>query len=98
MTRLNQAKEGKITPEMISVAEQEDFSPEHIRKYIAEGKIVIPRNVNRTFIPKGIGKGLRTKVNANIGTSPDHIDPEEELNKLKTALAYGADSPMVRIV
>ncbi|NOY10384.1 MAG: phosphomethylpyrimidine synthase ThiC [Spirochaetes bacterium] len=94
MTQLSQAKGGKITPEMKFVAEQEGCSPEHIRKYTAEGKIVIPKNIKRKFEPKGIGKGLRTKVNANIGTSPDHIDPEEELNKLKVALACGADSVM----
>jgi phosphomethylpyrimidine synthase len=61
---------------------------------IANGTIVIPKNRKRQFRVKGIGKGLSTKVNANIGTSPSHFDINEELNKLDVAVASGADAVM----
>ncbi len=62
---------------------------------MAAGHIIIPRNKNHTAIaPIGIGKGLRTKINANIGTSKDHQDIEEELEKLRAAVKSGADTVM----
>src|SRR4026207_1906791 len=73
-TQLSQAKEGIITEEMRMVAEDENLSPEFIRDGVAAGIIVIPKNVNHHFRPRGIGKGLCTKVNANIGHSSDHQD------------------------
>ncbi len=94
MTQLSLAREGIITDAMKTVAEDEGFSPEEIRDLVASGKVVIPLNVNRSFTPRGIGKGLRTKINANIGTSMDHNDPDEELNKLKMSLIMGTDSVM----
>ena len=93
-TQLSMAKQGLITPEMEQVARDEGFSPEEIRKSVAAGEVVIPKNLNRDFRPKGIGKGLSTKVNANIGTSIDHLDIDEELEKLNVAVASGADSVM----
>lgn len=94
MTQLTQAKQGLITAEMRAVAQYEGVEPEYIRDAVAEGTLVIPKNINHSFKPRGIGKGLRTKVNANIGTSEDHKDLSEELEKLKVALEAGADSVM----
>ncbi len=94
MTQLSLAKEGIISDEMKIVAQEEGISYKEIRKLVATGRVVIPKNINHDFSPKGIGKGLRTKVNANIGTSMDHIDFAEELNKLKAALIAGTDSVM----
>ena len=95
MTQLKYAKQGKITPEMEMVAVQEDCDAEYIRENIADGKIVIPVNRKRSATKVcGIGKGLTTKVNANIGTSSDYNDINEEIAKLKAAEQAGADSVM----
>jgi len=95
MTQLEMAKQGILSPPMEHVAQQEDISKELILQYIAEGKIVIPANINHTnLIPCGIGKGLSIKVNANIGTSPDYGTIESELQKLHTAIHFGADAVM----
>jgi len=94
MTQLSQAKDGLVTEAMRLVAEEEGLSPEVVRRRVAEGTIVIPKNINHDFTPRGIGKGLRVKVNANIGTSKDHTYPDEELEKMKTAIKFGADAVM----
>jgi phosphomethylpyrimidine synthase len=94
MIQLKNAKDGIITNEMKIVAQDEQVDPEFIRKEVAKGHIVIPKNIKHQFHPMGIGNSLRTKINANIGTSPDHFDLEEELEKLKVAVAYGSDSVM----
>ena len=98
MTQLECAKKKKITSEMRTVARNEGLTPEYIRSCIAEGTVVIPFNVNRPQRSKlrivGIGKGLRTKVNANIGSSPDRVSLVEEKNKLEAAIEAGADSVM----
>jgi phosphomethylpyrimidine synthase len=98
MTQLEWAKNKKITSEMKSVAANEGLTPEYIRSCIAEGTVVIPSNVNRRQCNKlriiGIGKGLRTKVNANIGSSPDRVSLVEEKKKLDAAIEAGADSVM----
>ncbi len=94
MTQLSLGKEGVITDAMEIVAKDEGFTPEEVRDLVATGRVIIPKNIHHDFRPKGIGKGLRTKVNANIGTSLDHADTDEELNKLKAALAAGTDSVM----
>ncbi|TES91807.1 MAG: phosphomethylpyrimidine synthase ThiC [Candidatus Cloacimonadota bacterium] len=90
------AANGIITEEMEIVAKEEALSPEYIMKGIAEGTIVIPFNKKHTSLKKikGIGKGLRVKINANIGTSPYHMDLEEEIEKLEIALKFGTDSVM----
>jgi len=76
-------------------AKEEMVTPEYIRRGIVEGTIVICRNIKHATIkPLAIGKGLRTKVNANIGTSKDHVDLNLELKKLKVAVAAGADAVM----
>ena len=95
MTQLLKAREGVITPEMEQAAKDEKRSPEYIRDGIAEGTIIITQNVrHKTVNPLAIGKGLRTKINANIGTSGDHADMDEELEKLKVAIAAGTDTVM----
>ncbi|MBU0519952.1 phosphomethylpyrimidine synthase ThiC [bacterium] len=94
MTQLSQAQAGVITAEMREIAEQEHIDPELLRQKIAAGRVVIPKNIHRDFILRGIGEGLSTKVNANIGTSPEHFDIDEEINKLLVAIAAGADSVM----
>ena len=95
MTQLLKAKENIVTPEMEQVARDEKRSPEYIRQAIAEGSVIITQNVrHKSARPLGIGKGLRTKVNANIGTSGDHADIAEELQKLEVAIAAGADTVM----
>ncbi len=86
---------GRITPEMKQVARQENVDVDTLVKRIAEGSVVIPRNANRSLKEvRGIGRGLRTKVNANIGTSRDYCDVEEEIKKLRAALEAGADAVM----
>lgn len=95
MTLIEKAIQGLVTPEMERVAKKENADVAFIAEGLARGTIVIPRNVNhRSLDPVGIGQGLRTKVNANIGTSPDRADIDEELQKLHAALEAGADAVM----
>ncbi len=95
MTQIEQARKGIITPEMKKAARAEGVEPEMIRQGIAAGNIVITRNRrHRSINPLAIGKGLRAKVNANIGTSPDQQDVREEIKKLKMAIRVGADTVM----
>ena len=95
MTQLEMARKGRISPEMKSVAEYEGVSPEMIRQGIAAGNTVIPANRRRKLSRCcGIGKGLKVKVNANIGTSSDHNDVKVELKKLRACIECKADTVM----
>jgi len=95
VVQVKAAREGKVTEEMRIVAKDEDESPQSIRRRLAEGTVIIPRNIQHENVhPIGIGKGLRVKVNANIGTSPDLCDLDLEIEKAKTAVRYGADTIM----
>ncbi len=94
MTRIELAKKGIITDEFKNVAISEGISPERLASDIAEGLTVIPRNIKHNIRPIGIGKGLRTKVNANIGTSRDRISIDDEKEKLSIVIEYGADAVM----
>lgn len=95
MTQILEARKGNVTPEMEAVARAEGVSVESILTGIANGTIVITRNNRHMSItPLGIGKGLRTKVNANIGTSKDRMSIDDEIEKLKIAVANGADAVM----
>lgn len=76
------------------VARAERVSVEFLEKEIEKGRIVILKNKNHQIAPVGIGKGLRTKINANLGTSPDLVDFDLELKKLQIAVKYGADTVM----
>lgn len=94
MTRIEQAREGVITDEMKAVAQAEGVSAERLALDIAEGITVITRNNLHDIAPLGIGRGLRTKINANIGTSKDRISFDDEIEKLQTLVKYGADAVM----
>ncbi|MBQ6444388.1 MAG: phosphomethylpyrimidine synthase [Methanosphaera sp.] len=94
MTQIEDAKKGIITPEMEYVAEKENISQEKLCRYIAEGKVVIPKNKNRDTLPTGIGKDLHTKINANIGSSTEKEDINIELEKVDVLVEYGADAVM----
>lgn len=91
---LRDALAGKITDEMKIVAEDESVTPEFICRGIAHGRIVIPTSPYRYTKPVGIGKGLRTKVNASIGTSSDIVDVDMEVEKARVAEQAGADTLM----
>jgi phosphomethylpyrimidine synthase len=94
MTQIEAARKGLVTEQMNEVAEDEGLRPEEIRALVATGEVVIPRNEHHNFRAIGVGKKLRTKVNANIGASNFHQFVEEEVEKLYTAVRYGADSVM----
>jgi phosphomethylpyrimidine synthase len=95
MTQLEMAKRGTISPQMTHVSQQENIDIEILLQHIADGTIVIPANINHAnLVPSGIGKDLRIKVNANIGTSSDHGTIEEELEKLHIAIKAGANAVM----
>ncbi|NVO00217.1 MAG: phosphomethylpyrimidine synthase ThiC [Geobacteraceae bacterium] len=94
-TQIEQARAGIITPQMATVAFDENLEAEYIRRMVAEGKIVIPWNHNRKPSKiAGIGKGLKTKVNASIGTSSDIVDYSAEVRKALAAQESGADTLM----
>jgi phosphomethylpyrimidine synthase len=94
MTQLSQAKKGIITKEMTSASECEPISSEEIRNGIANGTVVIPKNINHSFRPYAVGKGTYIKVNANIGISSKKSTLDEELEKLDAAIKAGAHSVM----
>lgn len=94
-TQMQLARQGIITDAMRTVAQQEGVSEEFIRAGVAEGTIAICANKNhKNLIPRGVGQGLKVKVNANIGTSSSFPDIEPELVKLKAAVDAGADAVM----
>lgn len=95
MTQLEKAKNNILTPLMQQIAEDELIPASRILKHIKSGKVVIPKNANHNLKkPCAVGLGLRTKINANIGTSTDKSDLNEELKKLEIAVKYGADTVM----
>jgi len=91
---IEEACKGKITPEIEKVAQKEKVEVEYVREMIAQGKIIIPLNVNRKSTIVGIGKGLSTKINASVGTSSDIIDIDAEIKKARAAEECGADTLM----
>ena len=95
MTQLEIARAGDISPEMERVAEVEGLDVEYIRQGVADGTVVIPANIrHKNLVPGGVGKGLSTKTNANLGTSSDFGDAGTELEKLRVAVEAGADAVM----
>ena len=95
MTQIDAARAGICTPEMKAVAAKEYKTPEEIRDAVAKGSIAIPSNINHTTLdPEGVGEGLRTKVNVNLGISGDLMDEEMELEKARIALELGAEGIM----
>jgi phosphomethylpyrimidine synthase len=94
-TQLDFARKGIITDKMKEAARAECVTPEFIRDGITAGNIIICHNVKHgNGRPLAVGKGLRTKVNANIGTSADDLDITKELEKARTAVHHGADAIM----
>ncbi len=95
MTQLQSARHDAITDQMRRVCADEGVEEEGLRRKIAEGTAVVPANTEHAGLrPIGIGEGLRTKINANIGTSPERSGPEQEKAKLRAALEAGADTVM----
>jgi phosphomethylpyrimidine synthase len=95
MTQLEYARQGRITEVMEKCAAAENVPAEAIRQGLAEGTTVVTQNVkHRNIPPLAIGRGLRTKVNANVGTSADRNNIEEELEKVRAAVEAGADTIM----
>jgi phosphomethylpyrimidine synthase len=88
------ARDGKITKEMDLVAKKEQVDVEFLRKGIAKGRIIVPKSNQRDIEPIGIGEGLLVKVNANLGSSKRVCNINEELEKAKIAVKYGADTIM----
>jgi len=93
-TQLEYAKRRTITEEMKEIASAERLSPEYVMRGVAQGRIVVVRNLEREIPPLGIGEGLKIKVNANIGTSKDICDVERELEKARVAQEAGSDTLM----
>jgi phosphomethylpyrimidine synthase len=96
VTLLNNARSGKTTKEMKTIAKKEGVELRYLIKNIAGGSIVIPYNKKHKTLKllSGIGKGLRIKVNANIGTSSEHTSLKDEIEKLDTAVKAGTDTIM----
>ncbi|MBU4382999.1 MAG: phosphomethylpyrimidine synthase ThiC [Proteobacteria bacterium] len=88
------AQAGRTTPVMETIAAQEGLSPEAVRQEIALGRLVVPQNPNHDCRVVGIGRGMRTKINASIGTSTDLADVGEEVAKALAAQEAGADTLM----
>ena len=94
-TQMDAAKKGIITEAMKIVAIKEGKPVEEIRVLVAEGKVAIPANKNhKSLSPEGVGQGLRTKINVNLGISKDCCDCEKELDKVRTALEMKAEAIM----
>ena len=94
-TQLDMARKRVISEEMASCAKQENVEAEFIRKGVEEGTIVVVRNIRHRTIPAlAIGKGLRTKINTNVGTSKDRADTTLELEKVRISIAAGTDTVM----
>ncbi|MBI3027181.1 phosphomethylpyrimidine synthase ThiC [Candidatus Woesearchaeota archaeon] len=94
-TQLKYARDGITTKEMSYVAEQENVDAQWLRNEISKGSIIIPANINHKRLnPIGIGKGLKTKINANIGASKIRASVAEELKKLECCIKYGSDTAM----
>lgn len=95
MTQMDYAKSGKTTRQMEHIAQQEHIGCDSLREKIAAGRIVLLANKNhKALILIAVGKKLSIKVNANIGASPEELNPEKELKKLNAAVEAGADTIM----
>lgn len=94
MTRVEKAKIGEITEEVVLSSGIEGVEPEVLSRDISNGVTVILRNSLHDIDPVAVGRGLRTKINANIGTSKDRVSLEEEMEKLDIIVRHGADAVM----
>lgn len=94
-TQMEAAKKGIVTPEMEIVAKKENMEVEEIRSLVASGEVAIPCNINHKSIsPEGIGKGLKTKINVNLGISGDCKNYDVEMQKVDMAIKFGAEAIM----
>lgn len=94
-TQMDAARKGIITPQMEIVAAKEDIDVELLRERIAAGSVVIPANKRHTSLsPEGVGLGLKTKINVNLGISRDCCNTEMELEKVRTAIDMKAEAIM----
>ncbi|MDK2800803.1 MAG: phosphomethylpyrimidine synthase [Clostridiales bacterium] len=94
-TQMDAARKGIITKEMNIVAQKENMDVNELRELVAQGKVVIPANKNHTNLdPEGVGQGLRTKINVNLGISKDCCNIDLEIEKVKKAIALKAEAIM----
>jgi phosphomethylpyrimidine synthase len=94
-TQIHYARKGMITPEMEYVARRERLSPDVVRDEVARGRMIIPANIHHTNLePMCIGVASKCKINANFGNSATTSNIEEELEKLRYSVKYGADTVM----
>ena len=95
VTQMRYARQGMVTEEMEFVAKRERLSPELVRSEVARGRMIIPANIRRVELePMCIGVASKCKINANIGNSATTSNLEEELEKLRASVKYGADTVM----
>lgn len=94
-TQMEAAKKGIITAEMEVVAKKENVDPLLLMERVAKGSIVIPANINhKSLSPEGVGLGMRTKINVNLGISKDACNFDTEMLKVRTAIELGAEGIM----
>src|ERR1051325_10216745 len=94
-TQMHYARQGVVTEEMLFVAKREKLAPETVRSEVARGRMIIPANINhRNLEPMAIGVASKCKINSNIGNSAVTSNIEEELEKLRYSVKYGADTVM----
>ena len=94
-TQMEAAKKGIVTPEMTTVAEKENIDVNELMAKVADGSVAIPANINhKSLSAEGIGSGLRTKINVNLGISGDCRNYDAEMQKVDLALKLGAEAIM----
>lgn len=94
-TQMDAARKGIVTREMEIVAKSENMDVQELRALVAEGKVAIPANKNhKSLVPQGVGQGLKTKINVNLGISKDCDDIDKEMEKVKVALDMKAEAIM----
>ena len=94
-TQMDAAKKGILTKEMKTVAQKEFMDETKLMELVASGRVAIPANIRHTSLSaEGIGEGLKTKINVNLGISGDCIDYTNEMNKVKLAIDFGAEAIM----
>jgi len=94
VTQMEEARKGNITPQMEKIAKKEDYNIQKVIRRVSDGRIVIPSNPIHNPNPCGIGEGLSTKINANVGSSSKIDNPEFEIEKSLIAVQHGADTIM----
>ncbi|MDD3839123.1 MAG: phosphomethylpyrimidine synthase ThiC [Clostridia bacterium] len=94
-TQMDAARKGIATKEIKTVSEKENIDVQHLIKLVAQGKVAIPANKNhKSLSPEGVGQGLKTKINVNLGVSKDCCSVEQELKKAEKAIQMQAEAIM----